>query len=284
MKIESPLTARAAVRALTASKIRELYNEGVGNPDILPFWVGEPDEPTPDFIRKAGIDSIAAGEVFYTHNQGHRGAARNRWRRLDHRAQERVDPRARRRGAAAVGLFDERNLIELSSPDCPGERLVACRNPELARLRAHKREELLAATEKSLAKIKARVDAAKLSARERIGLRVGKVINQYKVAKHFELAIGETTFTFARKHEGITAEAALDGIYIIRTSVSAAQMDAPAHLAMHARVLRRVAHARGLARADVRRHRQPSQDHARPGRTGQALQSGARQGGPPRAR
>jgi aspartate/methionine/tyrosine aminotransferase len=70
MKSESPLAARAAVRALTASKIRELYNAGIGNPNVLPFWVGEPDEPTPDFIRKAGIESIAAGEVFYTHNLG----------------------------------------------------------------------------------------------------------------------------------------------------------------------------------------------------------------------
>ena len=70
MKVESPLVARAAVRALTASKIRELYNEGLGNPNVLPFWVGEPDEPTPDFIRKAGIASIAAGELFYTHNLG----------------------------------------------------------------------------------------------------------------------------------------------------------------------------------------------------------------------
>jgi aspartate/methionine/tyrosine aminotransferase len=70
MKAESPLAARAAVRALTASKIRELYNEGLGNPNVLPFWVGEPDEPTPDFIRKAGSDSIAAGELFYTHNLG----------------------------------------------------------------------------------------------------------------------------------------------------------------------------------------------------------------------
>jgi aspartate/methionine/tyrosine aminotransferase len=70
MKSESPITARAAVRALTASKIRELYNEGLGNPNVLAFWVGEPDEPTPDFIRKAGSDSIARGELFYTHNLG----------------------------------------------------------------------------------------------------------------------------------------------------------------------------------------------------------------------
>jgi aspartate/methionine/tyrosine aminotransferase len=70
MRFETPLSARGAVRALTASKIRELYNEGLGRPDVLPFWVGEPDQTTPDFIRKAGMDSIAAGEVFYTHNLG----------------------------------------------------------------------------------------------------------------------------------------------------------------------------------------------------------------------
>jgi transposase len=130
-------------------------------------------------------------------------------------------------GQLQLDLFDERNLLELSSPEYPGERLVACRNPELAKLRMHKREELLAATEHNLDKIKTRVDAGKLVGREEIGLRVGKVINQYKVAKHFELAIGDNIFSFARKLEGITAEAALDGLYIIRTSVCAAQMDAP---------------------------------------------------------
>jgi len=130
-------------------------------------------------------------------------------------------------GHLQLDLFDERNLLELSSPDYPGERLVACRNPELAKLRTRKREELLAATEHSLGKIKARVDAGKLVGPDEIGLRVGKVINQYKMAKHFELAIGHTTFSFARKSEGIAAEAALDGLYIIRTSVPAAQMQAP---------------------------------------------------------
>ena len=130
-------------------------------------------------------------------------------------------------GHLQLGLFDERNLLELSSPDYPGERLVACRNPQLAKLRTHKRQELLVATERSLEKIKARVDAGKLSRGDEIGLRVGKVVNQYKVAKHFELAIGDNSFTFARNSNSIAAEAALDGIYIIRTSVSAAQMDAP---------------------------------------------------------
>ena len=104
---------------------------------------------------------------------------------------------------------------------------MACRNLELARLRAHKREELLCATERNLAKIKARVDATKLSGRDKIGLRVGKFIDQYKMAKHFELTIGENAFAFARKHESIAAEATLDGIYIIRTSVPATLMDAP---------------------------------------------------------
>ena len=130
-------------------------------------------------------------------------------------------------GHLQLGLFDERNLLELSSPDYPGERLVACRNPQLAKLRTHKRQELLVATERNLEKILARVNAGKLGGRDKIGLRVGKVINQYKVAKHFELAIGENTFTFARNSDSIAAEAALDGIYIIRTSVSTAQMDAP---------------------------------------------------------
>ena len=129
-------------------------------------------------------------------------------------------------GHLQLGLFDEVNLVELTSPEYPGERLVACRNPELAKLRAHKRQELLAATERNLDKIKVRVDAGKLVGSDAIGVCVGKVVNQYKVAKHFELAIDHNTFTFARTLETIAAEAALDGIYIIRTSVPEEQMDA----------------------------------------------------------
>ncbi len=125
-----------------------------------------------------------------------------------------------------LGLFDERNLIELSSPDYPGERLVACRNPELAKLRAHKREALLAATEKNLEPIKVKVAAGKLAGMDVIGVRVGKVINQYKVAKHFELVIDERSFSFRRKPDSIATEAALDGLYIIRTSVPVTQMEA----------------------------------------------------------
>jgi transposase len=129
-------------------------------------------------------------------------------------------------GQLQLGLFDERNLFELSSPEYPGERLVACRNAQLARLRAHKRESLLAATERSLEKIKTRVDSGKLSGTDKIGVRVGRVVNKYKVAKHFELTIDQATFTCKRKSQSIAQEAALDGIYIIRTSVSDAQMDA----------------------------------------------------------
>lgn len=126
-----------------------------------------------------------------------------------------------------LGLFDERNLLEISSPDFPGERLVACRNTELAKMRAHTRDDLLAATQRSLEKIKARVDAARLVGQDKIGVAVGKVVNTYKVAKHFELFITDNSFTFERLTEGIAAEAALDGLYIIRTSVKAARMDAP---------------------------------------------------------
>jgi hypothetical protein len=131
-------------------------------------------------------------------------------------------------GQLQLGLFDERNLLELSSPDYPGERLVACRNPQLANRRAHKREALLCATEKNLDQIKVRVAAGKLAGQDAIGVRVGKVIDRYKVGKHFALTIGESTFTFQRQLDSIAAEAALDGVYIIRTSVPTAQMDAAA--------------------------------------------------------
>ena len=128
-------------------------------------------------------------------------------------------------GQLQLGLFDERNLFELTHADYPGERLVACRNPELAKLRAHKREDLLQATEKSLEKVRAMAQSNRLQGQDKIGLRVGKVVNQYKVAKHFTLEIQDDSFSFQRNPESIAAEAALDGIYVIRTSVPAAQMD-----------------------------------------------------------
>jgi hypothetical protein len=128
-------------------------------------------------------------------------------------------------GQLQLGLFDQRNLFELSHPDFPGERLIACRNPELAKLRAHKRDALIAATTEELDKVRKMVARGKLKGSGKIGVRVGKVVNKYKVAKHFELTITETNFEFALRQEQIAAEAALDGIYVIRTGVAKRTMN-----------------------------------------------------------
>jgi transposase len=122
-------------------------------------------------------------------------------------------------GQLQLGLFDQRNLFELTHPDFPGERLVACRNPELAKLRAHKREALIAATTEELEKVRGMVARGKLKGSGDIGVRVGKIVNKYKVAKHFELTITDHSFKFSLLRAHIAAEAALDGIYVIRTGV-----------------------------------------------------------------
>jgi transposase len=126
-----------------------------------------------------------------------------------------------------LSLFEERDMAVITSPEYPGERLIACRNPELAKRRACKREELLCATEAELIKISARVQRDKyaLAGQDKIALAVGKVLNKYKMEKHFELSIDEKSFSFKRKLEHIAEEAALDGIYIVRTSVPAESMD-----------------------------------------------------------
>ncbi len=129
-------------------------------------------------------------------------------------------------GALQMDLFDERNLFELTHPDFPGERLVACRNPELAKRRAEKRKSLLDATARELHKIRSMVERARLHGQDAIGVRIGKVINKYKVAKHFTLDIGERHFDFDIDQDKVAAEAALDGIYIVRTSLSAERMNA----------------------------------------------------------
>lgn len=127
-------------------------------------------------------------------------------------------------GQLQLDLFDERNLFEFAHPDYPNERLIACRNPQLARLRAHKREDLLQSTEALLEAIRARVEAGRLKGAETIGLAVGKVINRYKVAKHFRLDINDTAFSFVRNADKIATEAALDGLYVVRTSLAEEQM------------------------------------------------------------
>ena len=124
-------------------------------------------------------------------------------------------------GALQLSLFDEQDLFEISSPQFPGERLVCCHNPVLAEQRARKRQELLAATEKELTPIAAATRRATrpLRGTHTIALRVGKLINHYKMAKHFTLAITDESFTFTRNTEAIAAQAALDGIYVLRTSL-----------------------------------------------------------------
>src|SRR5664280_1683710 len=124
-------------------------------------------------------------------------------------------------GPLQMSLFDQANLAEISHPDYPGERLVACRNPALATERARKRLALLEATDTELAKIAAAVVAGRLTGAAKIGVRVGKVIGRYKMAKHYTLDITDDRFAFTRAHQQITAEAALDGVYVIRTTVPA---------------------------------------------------------------
>jgi|HubBroStandDraft_2_1064218.scaffolds.fasta_scaffold68252_1 transposase len=129
-------------------------------------------------------------------------------------------------GHLQLGLFDERNLFELSDADYPDERLIACRNPELAKLRSHKRQSLLEATTKELSKVKGMVERGRLHGAAAIGVRVGKVVNKYKVSKHFALDIANDRFDFRVLDEEVAAEAGLDGIYVIRTSVPKTRLDA----------------------------------------------------------
>jgi transposase len=127
----------------------------------------------------------------------------------------------RAEGSLQLDLFDEKNLFEFESPHYPEERLVACRNPELAKRRARKRRSLIDATKKELDAIQKRVHAGRLSGKAEIGLRVGRIINKYKVAKHFELEITSSSLHYRVRQNRVAAEAALDGIYVIRTSVPA---------------------------------------------------------------
>ena len=129
-------------------------------------------------------------------------------------------------GPLQLSLFDEQDLAEITSDDFPGERLVACRNPVLAAERARKREDLLAATDKLLAPIIARVQAGRLTGAGPIGVEVGKVISKYKTGKHFAVTITDTTLAVTRKQDQIEEEAALDGFYVLRTPVPADQLDA----------------------------------------------------------
>jgi transposase len=128
-------------------------------------------------------------------------------------------------GHIQLGLFDQKNLFELTHPDFPDERLVACKNTELAKLRARKRQSLLDATSKELEKVRGMVARKRLTGKDAIGVRVGKVVNKYKVAKHIVLEIDDDAFNFSLDDDSITRETALDGIYVIRTSVPKTRLD-----------------------------------------------------------
>jgi Transposase DDE domain len=128
-------------------------------------------------------------------------------------------------GPLQMSLFDQQDLAEICHPDFPGERLIACRNPLLAAERTRKRDELLSATDKLLAPIIARVAAGRLASADKIGVAVGKVIGKYKMAKHFDYTITDTSLVVQLRHDQIAAEAALDGIYVLRTNVEATELD-----------------------------------------------------------
>jgi hypothetical protein len=132
---------------------------------------------------------------------------------------------ARDDGPLQMSLFDTQDLAEIAHPDYPGERLIACRNPALAAERARKRSELLAATDKLLAGVADRVTRGTLAGAGKIGIAVGKAIGKYKMGKHFHTTITDTTFTYHRDTAGIDAEAELDGIYVLRTSVDPNTLD-----------------------------------------------------------
>jgi len=131
-------------------------------------------------------------------------------------------------GPLQLSLLDQQDLAEITSEDFPGERLIACRNPVLAADRARVRGELLAATEKLLAPIAARVQAGRLAGAGKIGVEVGKVITRHKTGKHFNVTITDTSLTIERRQDQIDEEAALDGFYVLRTPVPASELDAPA--------------------------------------------------------
>lgn len=154
--------------------------------------------------------------------------------------------------AIQISLFDQVRLAEVAHSDYPGERLVVCRNPAVAEERRRKREALLSSTEKLLAEIEVatRRDKRALKGKDKIGVRVGKVINRYKVAKYFETEIGEESFSYRRNEEKISAEAALDGFYVIRTSVGAEAISAEEAVRSYKR-LQEVEHAFRIFNGDL---------------------------------
>jgi transposase len=171
-------------------------------------------------------------------------------------------------GSIQLSLFDQCDLAEVTSPDYPGERLVVCRNPLLAEERTRKRQALLDATEKKLLPIQARVRRAKrpLRGKDKIALAVGAVINRYKVAKHFNITISDDDVSFTRNAEQINAEAALDGVYVVRTSVNAKALDASSTVKAYKQLSNAERAFRSLKTVDIEvrpiHHRHPNRVRA----------------------
>jgi len=154
-------------------------------------------------------------------------------------------------GPLQMSLFDEQNFAEITHPDYPGERLVACRNPLLAAERARKRVELLAATETALAPIIASVTAGRLTGAGPIGVKVGKVLGKFKMAKHFHLDITDTTLTLTRNAKSIDTEASLDGIYVLRTTATPTDLDTTAVIGAYKNLARVERDFRSLKTIDL---------------------------------
>ena len=156
-------------------------------------------------------------------------------------------------GALQMSLFDQRDMAAISAPDFPGERLMVCRNGDLARERARKREDLLVATERDLAAIAEAVNRKRrpLRGQAKIGLKVGAVLNRHKMAKHFEITITPAGLSFPRKADAIAAEAALDGIYVVRTTVATAALDDDAVVAAYKSLARVERAFRSLKTVDL---------------------------------
>jgi transposase len=171
-------------------------------------------------------------------------------------------------GAIQLSLFDQRDLAEITAPDYPGERLVVCRNPLLAEERKRKRGELIDATEKKLAAIAARVGNAKkpLRGKDKIALAIGRVIDRYKMAKHFTLTITDDSLTYTRNASQIEAEAALDGIYVLRTSLKLETLDAAATVKAYKQLAKAERAFRSLKTVDIEvrpiHHRRPDRVRA----------------------
>jgi len=229
-----PLAARGHSRDKKKGKLQIVFGllcNAEGCPVAVEVYEGNTGDPTTlgDQIEKVRT-RFGLSRVVFVGDRGMLTSARIReelapvegldW--VSALRSEQIHKLAKEGGPLQASLFDRTDLAEIEHPDFPGERLIACMNPLLAAERARKREDLLQATERELEKVAAatRREKRALRGEAAIGLRVGKLLGRFKMAKHFEITITDSAFSYPRKQEAIEAEAALDGIYVLRTSVS----------------------------------------------------------------